>query len=308
MIEIFEADIESILSHINDKENEPIYNLIKNVKFEGHIYFIEFGIFEDLVNQYCYKIWGTRPRGWVIPEDRLSLFRKIFLENMDFSIGRDIIWYEHGAYYSEERLYLLLFYHIFIQRICSENPIDKFFEQALSEWKSAFATKKMPITLFLVLSDTVFEGDRKTFQIAEDLELIRLLNFAFLTGSSRSQVSLNGHNFYSILLKLTKSQSFDHNFYGDFCEEVQSMEMNEGEYQGILNRIRYFIMSFYLNGYQMIREDIEIFTPWWIQEDLKKFKTSNIHFKDNKLELNDLNQLKILFEKIRLFGRRIKYF
>ena len=217
---------------------------------------------------------------------------------MDFSTRRTIIWFSHTTSYSEERLYILLFYHLFIQRIFTRNPIDKSFEQALSEWKSAFATNKMPIELYLILSDAVFEADRKTFRIAEDLELIRLFSYEYMTGSSRSQASLNSLFFNSILLKLTTSQSFDHNFYGDFRKAKHSMDINEGEYQGILNRIRYFMMSFYLNGYQMMREDLETFTPWWLQEDVKKFKTSDIRFRDNKLELNDLNQLKDLFDKI----------
>lgn len=298
LIEIFKADIESILSHISDKENDLMQIFIKNEKDERRIYFIEFGIFEDLVNQYCFSIWKSNSIEWIIPDDRLSLFREIFLENMDFSTGRTIIYYKHRAIFSEESLYLLLFYHLFIQKIFTRNPIDKSFEQALSKWKSGLATNKMPITLYLVLLDTVFEGDRKTFRIAEDLELIRLFSYEYMTGSSRSRASLNSRFFNSILLKLTTLQSFDHNFYGDFREAEHSMDMNEGEYQDIINRIRYFMMSFYLNGYQMKRKGLETFTPWWIQEDLKKFKTSNIRFKYNKLELNDLDQLKDLFEKI----------
>ena len=298
LIEIFKADIELILTHINNEEEHPLYNFIKDIKLEGRIYFIEFGIFEDLVNQSCFSIRGTDPTGRVIPDERLSLFRKIFLKNMDFSTGRSIIWFEHGAYYSEERLYLLLFYYLFIQRICTENPINKSFEQALSEWKNTFATNKMPITLYFILSDTVFDGDRKSFRIAEDLELIRLIHYNSMTGISKSRVTTNWHSFNSILLKLTTLQSFDHNFYGDFCKAEHSMDMNEEEYQDILNRIRYFMLSFYLNGYYMMREDVEIFTPWWIGEDLKKFKTSDIHFKYNKLELKDLDQLKNLFNKI----------
>ncbi len=298
MIEIFEADIESILSHINNIEDHPLYDFIKNIKFKGYVYFIEFGIFEDLVNQSCFNIRGSDPTGRVIPDGRLLLFREIFLENMDFSTRRTIKWFENGAYYSEGRLYLLLFYYLFIQRIFTRNTIDKSFEQALSEWKSAFASKKMPITLYMVLSDTVFEGDRKIFRIAEDLELIRLLHYRSMTGISKSQVSRNWHTFDSILLKLTTLQSFDHNFNGDFCEAEHSMDMNIGEYQEIINRIRYFMLSFYLNGYQVKRKGLETFTPWWIEENFKKFKTSDIHFKYNKLELNDLNQLKDLFEKI----------
>lgn len=298
LIEIFKADIESILSHISDEENYLMQIFIKNEKFERRIYFIEFGIFEDFVNQYCFSIWKSNSIEWIIPDDRLSLFREIFLENMDFSTGRTIIYYKHRAIFSEESLYLLLFYHLFIQKIFTRNPINKAFEQALSVWKSSFATNKMPIELYLILPDTVFEAGRKTFQIAEDLELIRLFSYEYMTGSSRSRASLNSRSFNSILLKLTTSQSFDHNFYGDFRKAKHSMDMNEGEYQDILNRIRYFMLSFYLNGFYMMREDVETFTPWWIGEDLKKFKTSDIRFKDNKLELKDLNQLKYLFDKI----------
>ena len=298
MIEVFKTDIESILSHIDNEEEHPLYDFIKNIKFEGCIYFIEFGIFESLVNQACFNIRGSDPMGRVIPDDRLSLFREIFLKDMDFSIRGVIIWFEHMASYSEERLYLLLFYYLFIHRICTKNPIDKSFEQALSEWKSAFATNKMPISLYFILSDTVFAGDRKSFRIAEDLELIRLFHYKSMTGISKSQVSTKWHSFNSILLKLTTFQSFDHNFYSDFREAKHSMDMKIEEYQEILNRIRYFMLSFYLNGYHMMREDVETFTPWWIGEDLKKFKTSDILLKDNKLELKDLDQLRYLFDKI----------
>lgn len=298
MTEIFEADIKSIISHINEQENEFVYSFIKKLKFESDIYYISFDIFEDLVKRYCFYIWGSKPMERIIPEERLSLFREIFLENMDFSTTRTILWYEHMASYTEERLYLLLFYHLFNQSICNENPINKIFDQALSEWKSAFATNKMPIKLFLVLSDTVFQSERILFQIAEDLELVRLSSYKSITGSSLSQVSHNWQFFDSILLKLNAFQLFDHNFYGGFSGKNHSMDMNKGEFQEILNRIRYFLMSFYLKGYNMMREEVEIFTPWWIQENLKKFKTSKIHFENKNLKLDDLNQLKTLFGKI----------
>lgn len=299
MTEIFEADIKSILSHINEQENEFVYSFIKKLKFEGDIYYISFDIFEDLVKHYCFSIWGSKPMERIIPEERLSLFREVFLENMDFSITRTILWYGNMGSYSEEILYLLLFYHLFKQSICTENSINKIFEQALSEWKSAFTTNKMPIKLFLFLLDTVFvESDRMSYQIAEDLELVRLSSYKSITGSSLSQVSHNWQIFDSILLKLNAFQLFDHNFYGGFSEENHSMDMNKGEFQEILNRIRYYMMSFYLKGYNMMREEVEIFTPWWIRENLKKFKTSKIHFENKNLKLDDLNQLKTLFEKI----------
>ena len=112
-----------------------------------------------------------------------------------------------------------------------------------------------------------------------------------MTGSSRSRASLNSRFFNYILLKLTTLQSFDHNFYGDFREAEHSMDMNEGEYQDIINRIRYFMMSFYLNGYQMKRKGLETFTPWWIQEDLKKFKIFLILLETLKMNKKTLDKI-----------------
>ena len=293
------------MSHINDRENEPINNFIKGVRFEENIYFIEFNLFEDLVNQYCFKIWGSNLKWRVIPNDRLSLFRKIFLENMDLSMSSDkiIMWYGYGSYYSEERLYLLFFYHLFVQRIFNKT-IEKSFEQALFDWKKAFETNKMPITIYLVLPITNFEGAIKSFRISDNLDLIKPFTYNYLIGSSRSQARQNSEIFCSILLRLTTFQSFDQNFNRDFDKGPHSLSDNEEAYKDIFIKIRKFMLSFYLNGYPMIKEDFEIFYPWWIQEDLKKFITSKSLTapKYKVLKLDDLKQLTNLFEQIKEFN------
>ena len=119
LIEFFKIDIESILKHVNEDENSFIHSFINGIEKTGKfLYYIDINIIEDLINQYCYNIWDEEnPMERVIPDNRLSLFKQIFIGNVNFMSKRTMLWHQHGSYYSAERLYLLLFYYLFMQII-----------------------------------------------------------------------------------------------------------------------------------------------------------------------------------------------
>ena len=300
LINIFQLDVNIIREQIS-QENHPYFkSFIRYCEESDIIYYFDFDLFKNLVNQYCYDIKKQNydPYKGYVPEDKLTLFRDIFLEKMNFSSQKTIRWFGHARSYSEERLYNLLFYHIFMISISKRTSVEDIFLQALNDWKISFESNRMPICIDIIIPHTILT-DMNEVIISSELKLKFIKSYMSLIGYDLSRIS-EDYQMLGVILRLKTHQSFNHDFYGGFIRKPVPMNdpKLQEEFQNEINKIKECIISFYLNHFNFHLGGFEIFYPWWIGNEKKTYKTSSIQLRQIRLTSHDTDQIIGLYNQI----------
>jgi len=304
LIDIFKSDI-TILKEQISQNHSFLDNFIRRIdSYDSYenIYFIEYYIFEDLINRYCYDINNQNYDPFIgfVPPDKLSIFREVFLIDMDFSTPRTIECHGNNYVYSEERIYNLLFYHIFTQSIFTESSIEDIFNQALKDWKTSLERYRMPIYIDTLLVDTrLVDIDENEVLISNKFKIKYNIHYSIVTGRSLENLDFS-YLWVGTILRLETFQSFYHNFSRTSIHQPIYREdpVFREEFKDIMNKINECIISFYLNNFNFALKGYEIYQPWWVRTDKKKYERPAIRLGENRLTSQDIDLIINLYNQI----------
>ncbi len=280
-------DVKALKQGIKEVSFE-LNKIIDSCRENEFSFSIDFKLFKDLTNEYCYHNIGeikqvptsiippdTEPK-YVslffveIPENRFNLFKDIFnpiFERISIKASHNSI--TTSPFFKEE-FYYRFFYALFHEYFQSKKNIEVIFYNLINQWRNAIKTNKTTIILKIEIDGRYIKEN-----------LIKHEKFKFIRESIRSIYSVNpymeGVLFYNWLV-----------YYAEISFNIKDPSSNNEsiwqEYQKIYEDLTKFMCALYLNGINVKNTIPVIELPWW-------YETNYSH----RIRFNDIRDTRPLF-------------
>ena len=320
-IEKFIPFLEYDINLINQGLQKDNPTLIKFIEKDKDWLYFETYSFIDVINKYCFQPVPSN-NGYFkeyIPKDRLILFKRIFLSDVE-RLPPYTIEYAHLEIniYSIERLYIRFFLNIYIKSLISTQSTEDIFKQLYHDWKFFLKEQRMPTKLIIYIPELFFQNRLEKLPVNFEIKQISSIQSIEKTGLTlNDSTEYFGRSGSFILFNteilcnqnlLESARIEKRELYNDWDEKLK--KLNELE------------LSLLLGGIHYKNESIQVKLPWWFGNQRFKFNRSRetigtstvtdeilkilnkVHKKIIKLDIFNDKELKLVLHRYNLLHKR----
>lgn len=296
LIQFLTVDIDLINKGI--QKDYPL--LLRNIQKDRQMLYITEDCFIDLINKYCFHPLPpdyNYVKGY-IPNDRLELFKNIFLSEIKKSNTYSCTYVHGGTFiYSVEKLYVKFFQEVFSKSIITSQKVQDIASKLLNDWEFFLENQQIPVKIIFFLPDVFIEKEvvklTKNFEIRSILSILQFEKQGYELTKSFEIFGPVG----SFLIFNTNIKG-NHNFIRDpnKIKNIEQIEM-EKEWYEKLYAISEIFLCLNLAGISFANESKSLILPWWFGEQDLKFETKPISIGKNTITDDHLKKIIEIFEK-----------
>ncbi len=298
---VIQEDISKINQAIKEGDRIDLSFLFKYIDRDEDMLYLDFDLFIDIINTFCYEIDYKDYDGikGFVPEDRLQLFKEIFLEKIDLKDSIYIDWIRGGnVINSEELLYNRLFYSLFINNFTSTTSLEEKLLELHDQWKTAIKDNEMPVKFEVALPNVYNDGEIP-IMINNDFKITRLYSYNIYSG----RVKYGSHSAHSLsheglFLIFNTELSFNHNLLGKSQGINLDKDELKKEYRLKFNAINEIIFSLNIIGIDFIYKHYELILPWWMGDEEKKYDIPNRNLGKVNITNQQINDFFKTYKKV----------